>query len=207
MFPKCVSWSPSSTSPQTRRNSFAACTKRWKNPTFWPPIANPAAAAAALRLSEAAVAGTGLPVQVVSCGVPFLFVPLVTRQAVDSAAIDQSAFDALLHSGDDQANGVFLFSHERASDKATVYSRMFAPALGVAEDPATGSASGPLGCYLVRHKIVSPEKAASMVSLQGVKMGRPIYVHISIGVDQGEITQVQVGGESVLIGEGTLYIP
>ena len=45
------------------------------------------------------------------------------------------------------------------------------------------------------------------VSLQGVKMGRPSYVHISIGVDQGEITQVQVGGESVLIGEGTLYIP
>ena len=53
-----------------------------------------------------------------------------------------------------EASGVFLFSHERGGDKATVYSRMFAPELGVAEDPATGSASGPLGCYLVRHKVV-----------------------------------------------------
>ena len=50
------------------------------------------------------------------------------------------------------AHGVFLFSAEPGPDKATVYSRMFAPDLGVAEDPATGSASGPLGCYLVRHK-------------------------------------------------------
>ena len=87
-----------------------------------------------------------------------------------------------------------------------MYSRMFAPDLGVAEDPATGSASGPLGCYLVRHKIVKHDKADSMVSLQGVKMGRPSQVHISVGLRSGEITSVQVGGESVLAGEGILYV-
>jgi trans-2,3-dihydro-3-hydroxyanthranilate isomerase len=74
------------------------------------------------------------------------------------------------------------------------------------EDPATGSASGPLGCYLVRHKIVPPQKAGAMLSLQGVKMGRPSHVHISIGLQKGEITAVRVGGESILAGEGTLYI-
>jgi predicted PhzF superfamily epimerase YddE/YHI9 len=63
-----------------------------------------------------------------------------------------------------------------------------------------------LGCYLVRHKIVQPEKAEAMISLQGVKMGRPSHVHISIGVDQGEIAQVRVGGEAVLAGEATLYV-
>ena len=176
------------------------------SPTFWEPIANPVGAAAALGLSEAAVAGTGLPVQVVSCGLPFLFVPLTTRRAVDSAAIDREAFDALIRSANAKAHGVFVFSHERGRDKANVYSRMFAPDLGIAEDPATGSASGPLGCYLVRHKVVSPHKAESMLGLQGVKMGRPSQVHISIGVKDGEISSVRVGGESVVAGEGTLYL-
>jgi trans-2,3-dihydro-3-hydroxyanthranilate isomerase len=83
---------------------------------------------------------------------------------------------------------------------------MFAPDIGVAEDPATGSASGPLGCYLVRHKMVPPDKASAMLSLQGVKMGRPSHVHISIGVEGGGINSVRVGGESVLAGEGTLYV-
>ena len=101
---------------------------------------------------------------------------------------------------------IFLFSTGSASDKATVYSRMFAPGFGIAEDAATGSASGPLGCYLVRHKVVPPEKAASMLSLQGVKMGRPSHVHIAIGVRNGEIDTVRVGGEAVVAGEGTLYV-
>jgi trans-2,3-dihydro-3-hydroxyanthranilate isomerase len=83
---------------------------------------------------------------------------------------------------------------------------MFAPGLGVAEDPATGSASGPLGCYLVRHKAVTPEKAAAMLSLQGAIMGRPSHVHMSIGIEAGEIASVQVGGEAVIAGEGTLYV-
>jgi trans-2,3-dihydro-3-hydroxyanthranilate isomerase len=176
-------------------------------PTFSAPMPNVAGAAAALGLSEAAVAGTGLPVQVVSCGAPFLFVPLTTRRAVDSASINPSAFDALMRAAPVPVNGVFFFSHERGSDKATVYSRMFAPDVGVSEDPATGIASGPLGCYLVRHKVVAPEKAGTMLSLQGVKMGRPSHVHISIDVEGGEIRSVRVGGEAVLAGEGTLYIP
>jgi trans-2,3-dihydro-3-hydroxyanthranilate isomerase len=176
-------------------------------PVFSEPIADRAGAAAALGLSEAAVAGTGLPVQVVSCGVAFLFVPLTTRRAVDHAAINPAAYDELMQKSPVPVNGVFFFSQERGSDKATVYSRMFAPDVGIAEDPATGAASGPLGCYLVRHKVATPEKAGAMLSLQGVKMGRPSHVHISIGVERGEISSVRVGGEAVLAGEGTLYIP
>jgi trans-2,3-dihydro-3-hydroxyanthranilate isomerase len=184
--------------------SFAWMTQ--PNPTFSEPIANPAGAAAALGLSEAAVAGTGLPVQLVSSGVPFFFVPLVTRRAVDSAVVNRDAFDQLIRSATTGAQGVFLFSRERGADNADVYSRMFAPNLGIAEDAATGSASGPLGCYLIRHKVVPPEKAGSIVSLQGVKMGRPSSVHIAIDIDRGEISSVRVGGESVLAGEGTLYV-
>jgi len=177
-----------------------------KTPSFGDPLPEPGRAAAALSLSATAVAGTGLPVQVVSCGVPFLFVPLATRMAVDSIVVNAGMLEALLHETKTGAHGVFVFSAERSSDRATAYSRMFAPGLGVAEDPATGSASGPLGCYLVRHKIVPPERAGSILSLQGVKMGRPSHVHVAIGLASGEITSVRCGGEAVLAGEGTLYV-
>jgi trans-2,3-dihydro-3-hydroxyanthranilate isomerase len=176
-------------------------------PTFHAPIGDLGLAAAALGLPEAAVAGTNLPVQVVSCGVPFIFVPVATRRDVDEAALNRWAYDTLTKSARADANGVFFFTPERGPDAATVYSRMFAPAVGVLEDPATGIASGPLGCYLVRHQVVAPEKAGAMLSLQGVKMGRPSHVHVAIGIQDGDIGSVRVGGESVLAGEGTLYIP
>jgi trans-2,3-dihydro-3-hydroxyanthranilate isomerase len=83
---------------------------------------------------------------------------------------------------------------------------MFAPGVGIAEDPATGSASGPLGCYLVRHKIVSSDRAGAILNLQGVKMGRPSWIHVAIGTENGDIASVRVGGEAVLAGEGTLYV-
>lgn len=175
-------------------------------PQFPGTAMDPALAAAALGLQTAAVSGTGVPVQVVSCGVPFLFVPLTTRRAVDSATLDGAAL-AKLYEAAGAELGIFMFSKEPGPDKATVYSRMFAPNLGVAEDPATGSASGPLGCYLVRHKLVQPDKASTMLSLQGVKMGRPSFVHISIGADaSGAVTSVRVGGEAVVAGEGILYL-
>ena len=123
-------------------------------PVFGEPIADPAGAAAALRLPGAAVAGTGLPVQSVSSGLPFLFVPLATRRAVDSAALDATAYDAFIRASGLEELPIFLFSTEKTGDKATVYSRMFAPGMGINEDPATGGACGPLGCYLVRHKVV-----------------------------------------------------
>ena len=175
-------------------------------PTFGPPIADPSGAAAALRLPAAAVSATGLPVQTVSCGVPFLFVPLATRRAVDNAALSMTAYNEFRHAAGFGELPVFLFSTESASDRATVYSRMFAPGFGIVEDPATGVASGPLGCYLVRHKAVPPEKAGGMLSLQGVKMGRPSHVHIAIGLEKGAIDSVRVGGEAVVAGEGMLYI-
>jgi trans-2,3-dihydro-3-hydroxyanthranilate isomerase len=184
--------------------SFASMTQQL--PTFSEPIADPTGAAGAIGLPQAAVAATGLPVQIVSCGVPFLFIPLATRRAVDNAASNFEAIDRFFRAARIAASGVFLFSPERGDDRATVYSRMFAPGIGIPEDPATGSASGPLGAYLVRHKVVDPAKAGAILNLQGVKMGRPSAVHVSIGVEQGDVTSVRVGGEAILAGEGTLYI-
>jgi trans-2,3-dihydro-3-hydroxyanthranilate isomerase len=190
------------------------------SPAFAEPLADRGAVAAALSLPETALAAN-LPAQVVSCGVPFLFVALSTRADVDAASAVPGLLAAVLQSTGTGAHGVFIFSPEAGPADhlrqgsggqdaglhvPTVYSRMFAPELGVAEDPATGIASGPLGSYLVRHQVVARESAGALLSLQGVRMGRPSHVHISIGVDGDAITSVRVGGESVLAGEGLLYI-
>ena len=75
---------------------------------------------------------------------------------------------------------VFVFSPEPADDDATVYSRMFGPVFGIPEDPATGGASGPLGAYLLKYNAVSADNASRLVSLQGVRMGRPSRIHIAL---------------------------
>lgn len=179
----------------------------WMNqlrPAFGPIMSDFALAARAVGADEAAVAHTGLPVQEVSCGVPFVFIPLATRAAVDDAVPNLEAFEALCRASGVDNHAMFVFSPEPGRDKATVYSRMFAPGLGIYEDPATGSASGPLGCYLVRHGVVPGERASEIVSLQGAKMGRPSWIHIDIGVEGGDIVGVRVGGRAVLVAEGEL---
>jgi trans-2,3-dihydro-3-hydroxyanthranilate isomerase len=159
----------------------------------------------AAGIDPGAVDRTGLPVEEVSCGVPFVFVPIDTRAAVDAAEPDLGVLRRLRSAFGGAHIGVYLFSPEPVDPEVTVYSRMFAPGFGVAEDPATGGACGPLGSYLVKHRLVAPARASDIVSLQGVAMGRPSRIHIAIGVDdRGEITRAQVGGQSVLVGEGAL---
>jgi trans-2,3-dihydro-3-hydroxyanthranilate isomerase len=98
---------------------------------------------------------------------------------------------------------VYLFTPEAISDE-TVYSRMLAPGFGITEDPATGSACGPLGCYLLHHELVTPEAARAMMSYQGVAMGRPSRIHMSIESKDEMITRVRVGGQAVVVGRGEL---
>jgi len=83
---------------------------------------------------------------------------------------------------------------------------MFAPALGITEDPATGAATGPLGCYLVEHGLVRGAAQTSMMSLQGVAMERPSQLHIAVDGAPGAITRVRVGGQAVLVGRGELFL-
>ena len=111
-----------------------------------------------------------VPAEVVPCGVPFLFVPLISRRAVDGVAVDRKSFQQCCRiAGIDELPTFFFTSDgDREPGAAhTAYSRMLAPGFGITEDPATGGASGPLGCYLLRHRIVTPDAARNIVSLQG----------------------------------------
>ncbi len=176
-------------------------------PEYRTPAGSPAAILAAIGLDGGIVAG-GLPVEEISCGVPFILVPLPSRADVDRAMPDTGLMRGLASAFDSPHIGVFLFAVEPVGGEATVYSRMFGPGLGVMEDPATGSASGPLGCYLVRHGLVAPEAWQDMVSLQGVAMGRPSRIHMRVAAAPGaEVTRVQVGGRAVRIGEGVIDVP
>ena len=69
------------------------------------------------------------------------------------------------------------------------------------------AASGPLGSYLVHHGVVSPEEAGRILSRQGVQMGRPSRIHVQIGMNGDQITNVRIGGGSIFVGEGTLILP
>lgn len=173
-------------------------------PTLGPVIADTVAVAAAIGVQPSDLAGGDLPVEIASSGVPFVYVPLKSRAAVDAAAFDRAKLCALLHAVNLEELPIFVFSSEPANDDATVYSRMFAPVLGIPEDPATGGASGPLGAYLLQHNAVSADTASRLVSLQGVRMGRPSRIHIALSIRAGVLEEVRVGGEAVLVGDGTV---
>ena len=174
------------------------------NPTFGEPVAARDAVASALGLTVDDLV-PGLPVQEASSGVAFLFVPLRGRDSVDRAVSDASAFRRLAGLMG-TALPIFLFALSPPGSAETVYSRMFAPAFGIAEDAATGGASGPLGCYLVRHGCVSGEAARQIVSLQGVAMRRPSRIHVEVTEQDGAVARVRVGGRAVLVARGELLV-
>jgi len=186
--------------------TFAWMTQRL--PAFGGIVKNRAALAAAVGVAESDLAGA-YPAQAISCGVPFLFVPIASRRAVDAVSIDRQALARCCRESSVEDLPVFFFTSEGPPAPGaahTVYSRMIAPGFGIAEDPATGGASGPLGCYLLHHGIVSAEAATNIVSLQGVAMLRPSRIHISIDSAAGAISRVRVGGRSVMVGRGELVL-
>ena len=96
---------------------------------------------------------------------------------------------------------VFAFETERP--ESTVHVRMFAPLLGVPEDPATGSANGALGAYLVHHRAVEvTEPTTCIVSEQGAEINRPSTLYVEVDSKGDVITAVRVGGRVVLMAEG-----
>jgi trans-2,3-dihydro-3-hydroxyanthranilate isomerase len=174
-------------------------------PSYGGSVTDRAALAPALGI-EPSDLPANLPAEVVSCGLPYLVVPIASRAAVDAVSIDRKAFVKCCRESGIEDRAVFLFTTERGDGPETVYSRMLAPGFGIAEDPATGSASGPLGCYLLRHGLVTEAAARSIVSLQGVAMRRPSRIHVDIESRNGAVSRVRVGGKSVIVGNGDLHL-
>src|SRR6185295_15220479 len=172
---------------------------------FGPELPDRAGFARALGLEPSDLLA-GQPVRSGSTGNAFLYIPLRDREAVDRARLDVPAL--LAAQGERPSLGVFVFAPDPDPRAGRVYSRMFAPhTSGVPEDPATGSASGPLGAYLVERGLVAPADTVAIVSAQGVAMGRPSAVHIRVGTRAGRVAEISVGGGVVPVIEGRLRVP
>ena len=146
-------------------------------PTFGPGYPDVTVIAEILGIEPESITDTNLPIEVASCGVPFLLVPLRDLPTIRRVRMNRDRWEQALR--DFEAPHLFVFTSETVHDTSTVHSRMFAPALGIAEDPATGGASGPLGCYLVRHNVVPVAPTTVIISEQGLEMGRPSIILIS----------------------------
>jgi trans-2,3-dihydro-3-hydroxyanthranilate isomerase len=162
--------------------------------------------ARALSLDVSEIERTGLPIEAIHNGITAIIVPVSSRSAVERIKSDTGELDRI--SSEMGAQTVLVFSRETVHPTSTVHCRVFAPAAGGKEDAATGSANGPLGFYLLRHRIVEVEPVTRIISEQGFEMKRPSLLHIEVMVssDTQEVTGVRVGGGVVISGRGEIIL-
>jgi len=138
--------------------------------------------------------------QWLSAGNPTVFIALRDRRAVDDAWLDSHGV-SIIKGADAAPICVFVFTP--APEGA--YARMFAPEYGVPEDPATGSSTGPLAAFMIRHRLVSGAAGTRFVSEQGTKMGRRSLLYVELH-GAGGADGIDVGGYVTPIAEGTLKL-
>jgi len=137
-----------------------------------------------------------------SCGVPFLFLPVRDRAAIARIKLRIDLWERLLSGW--WAKSVFPFTADTVAQDAQVHARMFAPAMGVAEDPATGSAASALAGLL--HDRDPRDGPRRWLIEQGFEMGRPSLIELEADAAGGRVTAVRVGGRSVLMSEGWIDV-
>jgi trans-2,3-dihydro-3-hydroxyanthranilate isomerase len=165
-------------------------------PSFGATVSRPAALAAALGLTAADL-HRDLPAQVVDTGAAHLLVAVADRGAVDRATPSASALLAELETVG--AEGCYLYSLDPRDEHAVAYARFFNPTVGIWEDPATGSAAGPLAGLLVARGVVPDDTTVSIE--QGYALGRPSLIRVTV---RGE--SIRLGGAAIVVAEGTLRI-
>jgi len=139
---------------------------------------------------------------IASAGLPFAFIPLASRAALNRVELDHAALTAALPM---ERVAVALYTRETESPENHVQARVFVPGLGASEDPATGSAAAAFAAVALRFE--NPEDGEHMLHIeQGVAMGRPSLIALSLSIEGGALSRVGVGGSSVIVGEGFLRL-
>jgi trans-2,3-dihydro-3-hydroxyanthranilate isomerase len=139
---------------------------------------------------------------VYSAGVPFAFVPVRNLEVIARAEPNMSAWADAFSS---EAASVFVYCRETQTNGRHFHARMFAPSMGIDEDPATGSAVAALSGAIMRFDALSPGDHHFVVE-QGLEMGRPSLIDLEIEVSGGRIDGVRIGGDAVVIARGALDI-
>jgi trans-2,3-dihydro-3-hydroxyanthranilate isomerase len=163
-------------------------------------------AAAAVSLAPGDILTTAHAPQVASVGLPFVLVELRDAEALQRARPDLAGFERL-SAGGAGAGDVLLYVHvcARSSDGFDLRARMFSPLDGIPEDPATGSANCALAGLLTRLD-AAPDGDFAWRIAQGVEMGRPSVLEARTEKRRGEVTDVWIGGESVMVSEGSIQV-
>ena len=158
-------------------------------PTEVGPTADVAAIAAALSLVPEDI-GEGRPARW-SAGIPLTFVPIVSLAAIARCRPDLAKFDAAFGAG----AAVYVFCNETAEAGHHFHARMFAPGMGVPEDPATGSAAAAFAGVLARRL---SDGTHTITIEQGYEMGRPSLIHLTAEVAAGRLVSASIAGDPSL---------
>jgi trans-2,3-dihydro-3-hydroxyanthranilate isomerase len=172
-------------------------------PEFRPCVTDAKDIAAILSLSVSDLAVEDYPLQAVSCGLPFLFVPVRSLQGMQQLRINQEKWEPLLNNEWNQQ--LYLFTKETVDVNCQFHSRMFAFDLGFGEDPATGSAAAAFAGYLGQLTAV-PDGPIRLTVEQGLEMGRPSKLFIRAKKSAGITSAIRVGGNTVLVSQGVLTL-
>jgi trans-2,3-dihydro-3-hydroxyanthranilate isomerase len=139
----------------------------------------------------------------VSCGLPWVIVPVVDRGSIARARVRPDRWASML--GEHWARGVYLVAFDSPAANADLHARMSAPSIARQQDPATGSAAASLAAYLAA--LEPDDGVLSWRISQGHEMGRPSLIDIQVEKERGAVQAVYVGGASVLVSEGVIEVP
>lgn len=157
--------------------------------------------AAALSLAPADIGFDGAAPSRWSAGLPFSFMPLKNLDAVARCRPDPAHFEKVFGIGG--PGKVFLFCEQAAESGHDFHARMFAPGMGIPEDPATGSAAAAFAGLLAASGRYGDGEHDVRIE-QGYEMGRPSLIELSLSIRGGRLTSASIGGGAVVVTEGTI---
>ena len=145
------------------------------------------------------------PIQIVSTGHSKVMIGIKSIQKLNSLSPDMNALITL--SNLIGCNGYYVFTISADPGDILTHGRMFAPAIGIPEDPVTGNANGPLGAYLVKNKLIEHDNALfTFTGIQGEAIGRSGRVAVKVIIESGNPTRVIIGGKAVIVFETKIEI-
>lgn len=171
-----------------------------KNPERLRPAHDPDKLAAALSLKPADLGCDDFAPEIWTAGNPFTFVPVRGLDAMARARPDTGRWGEVF--GPNDPPGAFLFCREVADPAHSFHARMFAPAMGITEDPATGSAAAAFAGVIAAKGLA--EGKHDFIIEQGYEMGRPSLLNLSATMRGGALDATTVGGDAVIVSEGMI---
>lgn len=144
------------------------------------------------------------PLEVAWSGVPYLVVPVKGSLALSSVRLREGIWERTLRYS--ESPNILVFARQDTKPGVLADLRVFTPAYGVLEESASESAVGPLLGYVMRHGLAELPEQSAIALHQGTELGRPSVLHATYGRVRRELTSLRVGGQCVIMGEGTIYV-